>query len=445
MDRFVEFLRRVAAEYNSPPPTPRDEIWGRIVSSVFAGAAAEEGAAAEAASGSDSDMDRFVEFLRREAAEYNAAPPIPRDDMWDRIESTLELHPADDPKSVDETDRSTVHGLSPVYSSADSRVTDDSTDDVLSTASFLYRTPPPTPSEEMWGRIEAAWQMRRSAGPTAREAGLEPLPARPVPDLADPAPARPRRDRRRALMVTGLAVAASLVIGIAIGRRSAEQLRPDPTPATVAQGGAAAGDEPGSAPSGPAGAIETPTQGELTRTQGLGTQAGEPGLQAPGGAPGGARSETLEIPPRQDARLAAMEPPPLDTAKGGPGDAVVDKASRRAVAVYYATAEHLEQAEALLTTFRTEPDAGNGQVSRWARELLAETRLLMDLPGGRDPQTTALLQEMELVLASIAGLGEDAPSGERAFIADGLDQQGTLPRLRAAMPSGLAGAGRVGT
>lgn len=401
MDRFVEFLRRVAAEYNSPPPTPRDEIWGRVEASVFAGDASEHAAIGETGSSTidegapDLEMDRFVEFLIGAAAGYNDPPPTPRDDMWGDI---------------------------------DSRVRDGSSDDVLAAAVSAYRTPPQTPREEMWGRIEAAWQMRRSAGAAAQEAGLEPLPTRPVPDLADPTPGSLKRDRRRVLMVTGLAVAASLVIGIAIGRSSAEQLRSDSPAASVAQG-AGAESGPESIPPGPAGTAETHTAGELASAR----DAGAPGREA------------LETAPPQGTRLAATERPRLDTATGRAGDVVSDRTSRRAVAVHYATVEHLGRAEALLTTFRTEPDAGNGQVSRWARELLAETRLLMDLPNGRDPGTTALLRELELVLASIAGLGEDAPSGERAFIADGLERQGTLPRLRAAMPRGPTGAGRVGT
>jgi hypothetical protein len=452
LDRFVQFLRRVAAEYNAPPPTPRDDIWGRIETSVFAGDTAEVGEAEQgtidgagpstldeeatdndgsASAESDRDLDRFVEFLVGAASEYNKPPATPRDDMWDGIESTLALQTPADLQIADDLD--TAEDLGTVK---DLRTGDD----VLSAAADIYHAPPSAPRDEMWGRIEAAWQMRRSTSSATREAGLEPLPARPVPDLADPAPAGPKRDRRKALLVTGLAIAASLVIGIAIGRRSAEQLRSDSPATTVAQGGTGAVGEPGSTPSGPAGAIETQTPGELARTRDPGAQASETGSETPGGV----QSETLESGPPQGARLAAMEPPP-DTETGGPRDVVGDRASRRAVAIHYATAAHLGRAEALLTTFRTEPDSGNGQVSRWARELLAETRLLMDLPNRRDPLTTALLQELELVLASIAGLGDDAPSGERTFIADGLDQQGTLPRLRAVMPSGPAGAGRVGT
>lgn len=387
MDRFVEFLRRAAAEYNSPPPTPRDDMWGRIETSVFAGDMADQSTIDEAAS--DREMDRFVEFLGRAAAEYNVPPATPRDDMWDEIESTLALETADE--------------------------TDGSRDDALSVAADIYHTPPLPPREEMWSRIEAAWQMRR-----------------PVPDQVDDAPSGPASHRRRAMVIAGLAIAASLVIGIAIGRRSAEQLRPDASTTTVAQGVTGAEGEPVSAPSGPTGSIEIQTPGELARAQDPATQAGETRSEPQDAAPGG-------------ARLTALEPQRLDTAPGERGGAPANAPSRRDVVIHYATTEYLGRAEALLTTFRTEPDAGDGEISKWARELLAETRLLMDLPADRDRRTTALLRELEFVLASIAGLGDDAPSGERALVADGLVQRGVLPRLRAAIPSGPAGAVRVGT
>lgn len=442
-DRFVEFLRRAAAGYNAPPPTPSDEMWARIEDHIYVGASTDEaadraderavedadwsaGAAgadssasdreSRAREGSERDMDRFVEFLCEAAAGYNAPPPAPRDAMWDEIESTLALEGMDESLS----------------------------------AAAAYHAPPPPPREEMWRRIEAAWQMRRSAGPAARDAGLDPLPARRMGEAADATPAGPRRDRRRAIMVTGtgLAIAASLVIGIAIGRRSIEQLRSDSSPAVLAEGSVA----PASTDQG---SVRTPEELAGARDP---AARGEPGTDAQGVGPAGAAGGRLETAPPPSTRLAAVEPQRLDEARPDAGrpDVVTGERmalptpgpSRRDVAVHYATAEHLGRAEALLTTFRTDPEAANGEISRWASELLAETRLLMDLPGERDPETTALLQELELILALIAALGDDAPSVERAFVANGLDRQGTLPRLRAAMPSGPAGpAGnwRVGT
>jgi hypothetical protein len=407
LDRFVEFLRSAAAGYNRPPATPRDEMWAKIEASVFAGS--------PGAAGEDPQPDRFVEFLRRTAAEYNAPPPTPRDEMWSSIEATLEG--AGGESESDAPDPS-VAGAAVVELS----------DDPLSTAAGEYHAPPSTPREEMWGRIEAAWQMRRSAAPQAREAGLGALPPSPIPELEEPEPARSDRRRSATPWITGIAIAASLVIGIAIGQRSADPLGRDPGGATVARGDAAgavnAGEEPG------------------------------PG---PGNADAG--GERLETTPAPAARLAAIpvEPGSREPQESGlPGEnragvpvataTLASPSARRAAVLRYATTEHFGRAEALLTSFRTAGEQGDDvELSTWARELLAETRLLLDMPGERDSRSTELLQELELVLAQIVGLGSNAPAGERALVAEGLERGGTLPRLRAVMPTGAAANMRVGT
>jgi hypothetical protein len=75
-------------------------------------------------------------------------------------------------------------------------------------------------------------------------------------------------------------------------------------------------------------------------------------------------------------------------------------------------------------------------VSRWARSLLADTRLLLDWPVERDPRMTVLLQELELLLAQIAQLGGAVPDGERSLIIEDLETNNVLPRLRSAIPAG---------
>ena len=74
------------------------------------------------------------------------------------------------------------------------------------------------------------------------------------------------------------------------------------------------------------------------------------------------------------------------------------------VAYQVVTAEHLGQAEAFLTLFRTSVRrGGNEQIaSATARQLLATNRLLLDSPAGNDHRTRLLLQDVELVVAQIA-------------------------------------------
>jgi hypothetical protein len=97
-----------------------------------------------------------------------------------------------------------------------------------------------------------------------------------------------------------------------------------------------------------------------------------------------------------------------------------------------AVAQHLNRAEALLTSFRTQPDqsVSDPQIATFARDLLSSTQLLLDSPAGDDPNVALLLRDLELILAQIARLS--VPSAEeRAIVEDGLEKTAVLPRLRA--------------
>lgn len=78
-------------------------------------------------------------------------------------------------------------------------MTDDRFEEFLREEARAYRTPPPTPREEIWDRIEAA---RR----------VEPSRAAEAIDLTE------RRFRRRLRWQPFLAAAAVLALGVAIGR-----------------------------------------------------------------------------------------------------------------------------------------------------------------------------------------------------------------------------------
>ena len=93
---------------------------------------------------------------------------------------------------------------------------------------------------------------------------------------------------------------------------------------------------------------------------------------------------------------------------------------------------HLSKAEALLTSFRTQPKATvpDPQLAVFARDLLTSTQLLLDSPAGDDPRVAALLGDLELILAQVARLS-DSTKEERDIIHDGLERTSVLPRLRA--------------
>ena len=100
-------------------------------------------------------------------------------------------------------------------------------------------------------------------------------------------------------------------------------------------------------------------------------------------------------------------------------------------------AEYLGRTEAFLTDFRAVASTGQPDetASREARRLLGTARLLLDSPAAEDVRLRMLLEDLELVLAEIAQLQRERRE-DLNLITDGLDQRGTLGRLRAAVPAG---------
>jgi hypothetical protein len=105
-----------------------------------------------------------------------------------------------------------------------------------------------------------------------------------------------------------------------------------------------------------------------------------------------------------------------------------------------ATSEHLARAEALLTVFGTSPNdaALDEQLASWARDVLSNTRLLLDSPAGRDPSRRRLLEDLERVLVEIVQRSPTAGAAEeRAHIERSLERTQVLPRLRSAQLNGV--------
>jgi hypothetical protein len=115
-----------------------------------------------------------------------------------------------------------------------------------------------------------------------------------------------------------------------------------------------------------------------------------------------------------------------------------------------AAAQTLTQAEALLTAYRAgsererDPIAAR-QLGSWGREVLGSTRLLIDSPAGDDPQLRALLNDLELVLVQIIQLsGAQLDAGDRELIDRALHDRDLLPRIRTAVPAGMAAGAATG-
>jgi hypothetical protein len=109
-----------------------------------------------------------------------------------------------------------------------------------------------------------------------------------------------------------------------------------------------------------------------------------------------------------------------------------------------AVAHDLTQAEALLTTYRAEgrsPDGQTGatEVPGWARDVLSNTRLLLDSPAGADPKQRRLLEDLELVLVQLVELAPDPSGAERQMIDSTLEHDHVMSRIRYAVPAGATG------
>ncbi|MEP7000612.1 MAG: hypothetical protein ABI969_09050 [bacterium] len=111
-----------------------------------------------------------------------------------------------------------------------------------------------------------------------------------------------------------------------------------------------------------------------------------------------------------------------------------------------AAVQTLTQAEALLTAYRandvaTRNPAAARQLGTWGREVLSSTRLLLDSPAGDDPTLRPLLNDIELVLVQIIRLsGAPLDSSERVLIDGAMRERALLPRIRSAVPAGVASA-----
>ncbi|HTL94179.1 MAG TPA: hypothetical protein VL157_01470 [Gemmatimonadaceae bacterium] len=238
-------------------------------------------------------------------------------------------------------------------------MSDDKFDEFLQRAARSYHEPPATPREEMWTRIEAERRVRRLAVPT----------------------------QRRRWWLTASALAATLLLGVALGTwMESGRETTGSRPPTVAMGPSTT----------PAPSATTPVAAAPAAPAARGGATG----RAP--APNAAGSLTFDA----------------------------------------AAADHLGRAEALLTTFNTESSHGtiDPQVGAWAGDLLTTTRLLLDSPRARDPRTRKLLSDLEVVLAQIAQLKSqsDSSSDELEIIEQAVRSQNMMTRLRDATPPGSA-------
>lgn len=280
-------------------------------------------------------------------------------------------------------------------------MTEDNFEEFLKKAAHGYNAPPArTPREDMWSAIQA----QRAAGPRVVYGGGSPVHESPA-----------RRFGSRIWVGAAAAAVLLLATGVGLGRWSASSN----TQAAVAVANPPKIVSPSTATPQPAtaGMFEGPTAAATNQPKG-----GEPDAPASG----------IRV-----AKGGGL----LPQNRGNPANELINGLPTNASAsAYQLTAiRHLSEAEALLTSFRSRSNADqqmDAQLGTWARELLSNTRLLLDSPVANDPQRRPLLEDLELVLVQIVQLSPGSTPQDRDLIEKTLQQDHVMTRLRTAIPAG---------
>jgi hypothetical protein len=237
-----------------------------------------------------------------------------------------------------------------------------------------YNKPGATPREDMWQVIAEARKQRAN--------------------LRVVGGAQPKANTSWLRFTPWIGMAATLLVGVGIGRYASGTTIPIPSPTPIAQAPLPAVSEAPAAsdPSAPSVSNDAPVPDRVVS------------------APTTRRTPS----PRRDA------------AELSPAITPVNQASR----------EHLGRAEALFSVIAATPaDAVMDSLTgRWARDMLTNTRLLLDSPAGEDPSRRQLLEDLETVLVMLVQRS-GAPVDERALLDRSLQRTQLLTRLR----SGAAG------
>lgn len=150
-------------------------------------------------------------------------------------------------------------------------------------------------------------------------------------------------------------------------------------------------------------------------------------------AAGPDRLTVPEVAPVASTRLEATRPVAARPAVRA-GTPVPDAPARRdgGSATYsVASQQHLTRAEALVAVVSAMPaDAAlDSLTGRWARDVLTNTRLLLDSPAGDDPARRRLLEDLETLLVQLVQRSGRAAE-DRAMIDRTLQKTQILTRLR---------------
>lgn len=276
-------------------------------------------------------------------------------------------------------------------------MTEDKFEKFLQNTAQSYNAPPArVPREEMWRAIQA----KRAAGPHVVYGG---------------GASHVVGQRRFGTRVwLGAAAAAMLLVatGVGIGRWTAKPASQGAPTKTATQPAAVVSD-PGAIAQGDAGG----QTGAVARSTN-----------------GDSRTPVERTPSQRKVAASISDSRPSPNLISREAQPVGPSSAYQLTAV-----QHLSEAEALLTSFRTRSTADqqmDAQLGVWARQLLSNTRLLLDSPVANDPQRRPLLQDLELVLVQIVQLSPGSTPQDRELIEKTLQQDHVMTRLRTAIPAG---------
>ncbi|HET8769836.1 MAG TPA: hypothetical protein VFM71_02525 [Gemmatimonadaceae bacterium] len=281
-------------------------------------------------------------------------------------------------------------------------MSEDKFEEFLQREAQAYNPPPATaPRDEMWAAIQRS-----------REAARRDIAAAAVSTGAT----NSTSSRRRARYAPWIGMAATLLIGVGIGRyamdRGSSSLLQD-APVVVGTESAASDATPGS-----------PLNTDSPDT-------GAAGVDAPNTrVAGGDAPNTVDAPA---TRVAAVDAP--DTRSVAPSSidnpAVPATGGRLSPTYEVASQRHLQRAEALVAVVAAAPrdPMMDSLTSLWARDVLTNTRLMLDSPVGDDPIRRRLLEDLENLLVQLVQRS-GSPVEERALIDRTLQRTQLLTRLR---------------
>lgn len=104
-----------------------------------------------------------------------------------------------------------------------------------------------------------------------------------------------------------------------------------------------------------------------------------------------------------------------------------------------ASDRHLQAVQLLLASYTADASTvrSDSLLGRWARDLLSNTRLLLDSPAARDSQRARLLEDLEVILVQLVQQTPGDNTEERSAIERTLQKTQIIPRLRSALPASL--------